>query len=215
MIFARSSVLAATILILAALPASAAPEPSFDCRTAKEAAEKAICADEELAALDLGIAEVFKAALGQLDLASSTALRADQRAWIGARNARFAGEDLKNLKAEMEQRQAMLRETYFAASRFLGNWVNASGSVLIKDRRGLIVSFDPADCDISGEPRETAEAIVFGSANSRDSENWSPRITRRGPLLKVEWVAPKNTKTPKPVCANGRTIEGLYFPAGH
>src|SRR2546430_926555 len=47
------------------------------------------------------------------------------------------------------------------ADRFLGKWMNHAGSVLIKDRRGLIVSFDPFECDIAGEPREVGDSIVF------------------------------------------------------
>lgn len=194
--------------------AAAAPEPSFDCASAKENAEKAICADGELAALDLSITETFKAAVTRLDLAGGTILRADQRAWIAGRNAAF-GRGEYNLKMEMEQRQAMLRETYVTAHRFLGQWVNASGSVLIKDRRGLIVSFEPSECDIGGVPRESGEAIVLASAkDGQDADNWSARITRRGALLKVDLVAPKRGQKPKPTCENGRSIEGFYFPAG-
>jgi hypothetical protein len=48
--------------------------------------------------------------------------------------------------------------------------MNHAGSVLIKDRRGLIVSFDPFDCDIAGEPREAGDSIVFTNVDGRDAE---------------------------------------------
>jgi len=110
----------------------------------------------------------------------------------------------------------MLRETYFAAYRLLGKWVNHSGSVLIKDRRGLIVSFDPPDCLSAREPREAGGSIVINTGeDGRQAENWTIRIAPRGPLLKVDLLPPKRGRRPKPVCDDGNTIEGIYFPAGH
>lgn len=44
------------------LPSIAHPQPSFDCRKAGTATEKAICASSALADLDLQLAQVFKAA---------------------------------------------------------------------------------------------------------------------------------------------------------
>ncbi len=80
----------------------------------------------------------------------------------------------------------------------------------------MIVSFEPSEREIGGDTREIGDGIVLATgADGRDAENWSARITRRGPLLKVEWAPPRRGKKPKPSCQNGRTIEGLYFAAGH
>ena len=76
----------------AAQPAAPAPataaadaKPSFDCAAAASDAEKLVCSDPALAALDRRLAEVFarsKAAPG----ADQSRLAADQRGWVKGRD---------------------------------------------------------------------------------------------------------------------------------
>ncbi|MGQ9369276.1 lysozyme inhibitor LprI family protein [Azospirillum sp. ST 5-10] len=56
--------------------------PSFDCKAASTAVEKAICADEALALLDQRIAEAFSAVMDVVDAAGRDRLRAEQKGWI-------------------------------------------------------------------------------------------------------------------------------------
>lgn len=61
-----------------------APAPSFDCRKAKTAIEKAVCADAKLARLDRQMAETYEAKLSEAsyDADSMKKLKDEQRAWL-------------------------------------------------------------------------------------------------------------------------------------
>lgn len=62
---------------------SATTGPSFDCTRASTSVERAICADAELRALDLGIARFY--ASGMRNSRPGRAVR-DQREWVAMRN---------------------------------------------------------------------------------------------------------------------------------
>src|SRR5262249_7611786 len=208
------AIVASALMLAGASIAAAQTAPSFDCATAKAAVERAICADPALADADSSIAAVYKGALDRLEPANAAALRADQRAWLAARNAAFGRGDY-DLKLALEERFKMLRATYFAAYRFLGEWVNHANSVLIKDRRGLIVTFRAEACDNIGDPREVGDSIVLTTSQGRADENWSVRMTMRGPLLVVAELPPKRRgkNTPARACSDGGSVAGVYFPA--
>lgn len=60
--------------------------PSFSCATARSVAERAICANHQLAALDRGLEASYTAALGNLTVAEGQALKREQRDWLGFRD---------------------------------------------------------------------------------------------------------------------------------
>lgn len=82
--------------------------PTFDCRDARKAAEKAICSDPDLSRLDRQIDDAYKTALARLDRKEVAGLRQEQRAFLGTRNTAFGRPDY-NLKREMERRLTELR----------------------------------------------------------------------------------------------------------
>jgi tetratricopeptide (TPR) repeat protein len=82
--------------------------PSFDCKTAKLAVEKAICSDPELTRLDRQIDDAYKAALAKLGHRGVARLRRDQRQYIAARNKSF-GRPSYQIKREMERRLEQLQ----------------------------------------------------------------------------------------------------------
>jgi tetratricopeptide (TPR) repeat protein len=82
--------------------------PTFNCRTAKRAVEKAICSDPDLSRLDRQIDDAYKAAQGRLDRKTLGTLRAEQRDFVNNRNKSF-GRPEYNLKREMEKRFYVLR----------------------------------------------------------------------------------------------------------
>jgi uncharacterized protein len=69
----------ALVPLLPPIPAS--PTPGFDCRTARSATERTICAKPELAARDRALTTLWQAA------PRGDAERAAQRAWLATRNA--------------------------------------------------------------------------------------------------------------------------------
>ncbi len=93
-----------TLLVLAllfAFPALAEEGPSFDCAKAESDAEKMVCGDADLAALDRLVADRYAAALAVaegLDAGAEQAvddLRAYQRGWIKGRDDCWKAEDLR------------------------------------------------------------------------------------------------------------------------
>jgi uncharacterized protein YecT (DUF1311 family) len=69
--------------------------PAFDCTKAEGEVEKLICQDEELAALDRKLDEVYKAALAKARDEMPRILKTEQRGWIKGRNEcwKAQGED--------------------------------------------------------------------------------------------------------------------------
>ena len=65
-----------------------APAASFDCAAAGTAVEKAICSDVALARLDRDVAEAYAYRLDiTTEDAPKEALKSEQRAWLGRRDA--------------------------------------------------------------------------------------------------------------------------------
>ncbi|WP_181705960.1 lysozyme inhibitor LprI family protein [Chthonobacter rhizosphaerae] len=63
-----------------------AADPSFDCDRPKSEVETLICADEELAALDVELAKAFAAALARSPAGNVQELKLAQGNWMKARN---------------------------------------------------------------------------------------------------------------------------------
>lgn len=71
---------------LASVEARAA-SPSFDCAKAGNWAEKQICKNDELAALDGWFGPLYGQVVSRLPKSDADALRADRKAWLKDRNA--------------------------------------------------------------------------------------------------------------------------------
>ncbi|WP_127595391.1 MliC family protein [Nitratireductor alexandrii] len=93
------AVFCAPALFAGNVPALAQDGPSFDCAEAQSAAEKLVCGDAELAALDRLLADRFAAALAAvrtLDAGATEAedeLHAYQRGWVKGRDECWKAED--------------------------------------------------------------------------------------------------------------------------
>ncbi|WP_172292219.1 MliC family protein [Pseudoruegeria sp. HB172150] len=89
----------AALFLLLATPALAQDGPSFDCAAAQSEAEKLICEDPDLAALDRLVADRYAAAIEVtqgLDAGAEEAeadLRAYQRGWISGRDECWKADD--------------------------------------------------------------------------------------------------------------------------
>ena len=93
------AVFCAPALFAGNVPALAQDGPSFDCAKAQSAAEKLVCGDAELAALDRLLADRVAAALAAvrtLDAGAAEAedeLHAYQRGWVKGRDECWKVED--------------------------------------------------------------------------------------------------------------------------
>lgn len=77
-----AAAMALAVVLAAAMPLAAlAGTPSFDCDRARSDVEKLICADDELAALDVRMAKSFATELARAPADAVSGLKAGQRAW--------------------------------------------------------------------------------------------------------------------------------------
>jgi len=95
---------------LFSLTANAA-EPSFDCAKADHDIEQLICQDNELAALDRSLAELYSVLRKNLPAEEQKLLKAEQRGWIKGRNDCWKSDDKRAcVKSEYEYRINELKD---------------------------------------------------------------------------------------------------------
>ena len=90
-----------------ALPASAA---SFDCKQARHADEKAICADRQLSELDVQMATTYRLLSGLFAMGVRGDMGDAQLAWLDERRA--CGASRVCLKQRYQERLAALQKIY-------------------------------------------------------------------------------------------------------
>jgi uncharacterized protein len=93
----------AAVWAAAALPASAA---SFDCRKARAADEKAICANRDLNDQDVRVDQLYDITRRLVPMGGRGAIIDDQRAWLQARKA--CGASLACLQRSYDRRLGQL-----------------------------------------------------------------------------------------------------------
>lgn len=96
-----ASAVGLAILALGATPAAA--KPSFSCRGALNAAERTICRNQALAALDRELAYWYRRAKLRAGYFDQTSwLRSEQRSWLSSRNS--CGSDVLCIRVEYIER---------------------------------------------------------------------------------------------------------------
>jgi uncharacterized protein len=91
-------------------PAFAA-RPSFNCSKATHEIEKLICNDNELAALDVSLNNVYKAVLKNTPAAAQKRLKSEQIGWSKGRNDCWKSDDKRVcVKGEYETRINELKD---------------------------------------------------------------------------------------------------------
>ena len=102
-----------TIVLLKPFNKNIKPQASFDCANAGSASEKAICANHELAALDISVARSYQyyqkeaVNLGKKEFKNQ--LKSQQKAWLSQRNSCHANTQC--LKNSMNDRLEILAHT--------------------------------------------------------------------------------------------------------
>jgi uncharacterized protein YecT (DUF1311 family) len=200
--------------------------PSFDCKAAKEEAEKIICRSEKLAVLDQQIADAYKAALGRLagDPAAVAALRDGQRSFIALRD-KGLNTNPDDVAELMETHRNFLRSIAPGARvAFLGVWEAVGGVVII--RRGKRGKFD-VDAETFGDPLWGTRYCRGGGGNfsmkgrtlvsSNGPREWNQKLSLRGHLLVLQEIAPKVRKSGEAMrepdyCGANGSLEGTFFP---
>ncbi|MCE4073283.1 lysozyme inhibitor LprI family protein [Pseudomonas nitroreducens] len=95
------------VLGFAALPVSAA---SFDCKKARQADEKAICADRQLSEMDVQVATTYRLLRGLFAMGMRGNLGDSQLAWLEQRRA--CGANKSCLKQRYQERLDALQKVY-------------------------------------------------------------------------------------------------------
>lgn len=111
----------------------AADGPSFDCQSAEPGSiEKLVCKDDDLAALDRKLAEVYASARQIAANEQPPTLKAEQRGWIKGRNDCWKSSDRRECVennyrlriAELQARYRLIRETVTVRYVCYGNPAN-------------------------------------------------------------------------------------------
>ena len=106
----RFALLISGACCLAGFAASAA-NPSFDCSKAEHEMELLICDDDELAALDRSLAELYSALRKNLPAGEVKHLKAEQRGWVKGRDDCWKADNQRDcVKSEYEARISELKD---------------------------------------------------------------------------------------------------------
>ena len=102
-----------SLAMLAVASAVVAVQPSFFCEKASTAAERMICADDELARLDRQLAMIYASAVTSSPGDTGRDLEAEQRAWKKERDESWREKDPRAfLKSSYEHRISELQAAF-------------------------------------------------------------------------------------------------------
>lgn len=216
----------AAVLSALSLTATAAPEalPSFDCAKARSGAEKAICANPQLAALDASIAKRYNEARKSLDAVTADALLRDQRYFTKVRDDAFEKPFDKNKPVEELASRLKYRDAFLASldlterKGFSGRWRNLSGEITLwKKPDGDILYEGSAaqphtgswSCNVEASGKAKGERLPVKSV---DTKGWVLNLQRQGNGLVVEEQPPGAGASRPPYCEMNGTLAGTFFP---
>ena len=180
----RGGMVLILLLLAGVRPAEAA---SFPCAKASTPTEKAICADPGLSRLDERMAAAYRAGLESLsedgveEGTAVAAVKADQRAWLGERNA--CGADAGCLRGAMERRLAVLSfnpdpaAAPGPADRFVGRFDHGGfmhiAAMALRDGRLVVGAPGPEGDGLVLEAKGTSGvAIPDNEANRAAAATW-------------------------------------------
>ena len=212
------------VVALAASPAVAAG-PSFDCASAKQPVEKAICADPTLAAADVALGQAYRQALQRLagDPAATEALKASQRRFVATRDVAF-GDPNYALADHLARQTALLTNINIAERKtLLADWASSDGTVSINTATGgrLRVFASASDhergawtCEFTGIGKPKGDTVVAAEeAGHTDYDGWTITVRRIGRMIEVteNRPSPDPTNGARPFCGMRGSLAGRYF----
>lgn len=161
----------ATLLMLLAIPVAGQAQegPTFDCAKAESSAEKLVCDDPALAALDRRLADRFAASISVakgLDAGAKETedlLRATQRGWIKGRDECWKDSDLRTCV----EREYLQREGQLVAQFMLEDPTEVREWFCGDNARSVtIYTFDT---ELPGIRVEEGDSVYVGSLRSADT----------------------------------------------
>jgi uncharacterized protein len=188
------AILGAAAAGIVAPPLARAAQPAFDCAKATHEIELLICKDNELAALDVKMDRVFKAATKQpLSAEQLAELKTYQRGWIGGRDECWKEKDKKQCAVQSYvERIVKLQARYGLLQAGKSAYWNCDGS-----KMPLIVTpfkTDPPSVNLvrgdevttailrpsgSGSKYEADFAVIFWEKGREATLNWPQDKTER------------------------------------
>ncbi|WP_126241451.1 lysozyme inhibitor LprI family protein [Burkholderia gladioli] len=203
--------------------------PSFNCTKAKSAAEKAICVHPGLAALDVKIAQEYRALRAKLDPPAAASLAEDQRWFVDTRDAiaeaprRMSPSDLG---AFLNNRVRFLGAIDpHPPEGFVGSWRNVAGGFDIEIKADGTLSItgnaaQPANgnwvCEYQGTGKAASGNMLEPTTDEMDANASRLRLSREGALLKVKTVVAPGSDS-NTFCGMNGSFDGTYFavPRGY
>jgi uncharacterized protein YecT (DUF1311 family) len=218
----------ALVLAASADDAAESAKPSFDCASAKSAAEQMICADPDLTAADAAIAANYASALKRLDAPARKALAQDQQEFVSYRD-RIAGFDRGVPKEKqnfpidefMRDRAAFLGSIEKPNAGLVGAWKNVEGEVTIKSAGlgKLEIEVDTAnpstggsECNVGGVVKAQQDLELIDTDSDDKATGFIYRFHRLGDGLEAEeeGKAKGDQSEPASCGANGH-VSGVFF----
>jgi len=180
---------------LLASPVLAQSGPAFDCSKAEHEIETLICQDEELAAKDRKLAEVYAAAIKVMEGVDSGGpeaikeLKTYQRGWIGERNECWKAEDKRQCAANIyDRRIAQIQAKYFLIDGSEPVFYNCS------DNSQVVVTFIPSEPpSIRMERGDSTEVgvLVPWDSGSRYEADFGVFFWTNGDAAQLVWPQDK------------------------
>jgi uncharacterized protein len=201
-------------LVIAALVALASGEasaagPSFDCAKAGNWAEKQICGNDELAALDAWFGPLYGQVAQRLTGKELDALKAKRKAWLKSRNdCKGEADGTACLKTRYQDFTAEL-EGQFA--QLVGGDSGAKGAGAVAAKSPLAECAGKADASVCLEKLveaeeanlADAEAKAGDAAAQRDQADQNAHAVDRLAEANVAWRAYRNTECKRRQQAGG------------
>ncbi|MEZ5573521.1 MAG: MliC family protein [Halioglobus sp.] len=92
----KAAMLTCTSALFAIAAICHATEPGFDCAKADGQVQQLVCSDDQLAALDLRLTEVYLTALKNLPHENLALLKSEQRGWIKSRDECWKSDNVSD-----------------------------------------------------------------------------------------------------------------------
>jgi uncharacterized protein len=182
-------------LLLSEVSALAQQGPTFDCGKAEHEVEILICQDEDLAAKDRKLAEVYSqaiAAMEKVDAGGQEAIRelkTMQRGWIGGRNDCWKAADKRQCAIDSyDRRTAFLQARYFLVEGSTPVYYDCG------DNPRIVATFIPTDPpSVRLERGDSLEIGILSPAasGSRYDADFGVYFWTRGEEAQVAWPQQK------------------------